>query len=190
MTAPSQPGRQRLFFALWPGDDTRRALAALTGKHLPAGAGRPVEAWNLHLTLAFLGSVDGAFRACAERAAAAVSGAPFALDFRRIGHWPRPRVMWSAPESTPDALIGLVTALRNALIPCGHAPETRPYRAHITLARKVRGRLRDTDHEPVPWPVTDFHLVASETHPRGARYTPLMSWPLGQPSMPAYPSMG
>jgi 2'-5' RNA ligase len=182
--------RQRLFFALWPDDDTRRALAALAGEHLPPGSGRPVEARNLHLTLVFLGSVDEAFRDCAERAAATISGAPFALDLRRIGHWPRPRVLWSAPESTPDALVGLVGALGNALIPCGHVPETRPYRAHITLARKVRGPLHGVDHELVRWPVTDFHLVASETHPRGARYSPLMSWPLSQPSMPAYPSMG
>lgn len=170
---------QRLFFALWPDAATRRALAALTGKHLPPGSGRPVEARNLHLTLAFLGSVDGTFRECAERAAAAIAGAPFELALRRIGHWPRPKVLWSAPESTPDALIGLVTALRNALIPCGHAPETRPYSAHVTLARNVRGPVRDAEHGVVRWPVTDFHLVASETHPRGARYAPLSRWPLG-----------
>lgn len=171
--------RRRLFFGLWPDDATRRDLAALTRRHLPAAAGRPVPARNLHLTLVFLGSVDAEFQSCAERAAGTVRADPFELELCRVGHWARSRVFWTAPAQTPDALTGLVAALSRALAHCGYAPETRAYSAHITLARNVRGPLPGAAHAPVRWRVSDFHLVASETHPRGARYALVTRWPLG-----------
>lgn len=170
--------RQRLFFAIWPDPATRRALASLARAHLAPGRGRPVAPENLHLTLEFLGSVDAGFRACAERAAATVSAVTFELVLGRIGHWSRPRVLWSAPEETPDSLVGLVDALRRALVPCGHEPDHRPYRAHVTLSRKVRGPVPPATHAPIRWPVSEFCLVSSQTHPLGARYTPLARWPL------------
>ncbi len=171
--------RQRLFFALWPDDGTRKALARLAGTLLPSANGRPVAARNLHLTVAFLGAVDAGFRACVERAAGSLSAPAFELEFRRIGYWPRPRVLWSAPERTPEALTGLASMLRNALVACGHEPESRAFRAHVTLARKVRGPASETTHALIRWRVCDFHLVASETVGHGAHYRSLESWSLG-----------
>lgn len=170
--------RQRLFFALWPDDDTRDALARLAGSLLPPGGGRLVPAENLHLTLVFLGAVGSRRRECIERAADGMSSRAFTLEFVRVGYWPRPRVLWSAPERTPEALEGLASTLNNALVPCGHHPESRPFSAHVTLARKVRRRLRQVEHSPVPWHVDAFHLVESETHQQGARYTRVRSWAL------------
>jgi len=170
--------RQRLFFALWPDDDTRSALARLARRRLRSGNGRPIDARNLHLTLAFLGAVDAGFRVCAERAAESLTAPAFEIEFQRLGYWPRPRVLWSAPERTPEALTGLASLLRNALVACGHEPESRPFRAHITLARKVRDPVGDATHMPILWPVSEFHLVESQTLPQGARYRPLGSWPL------------
>lgn len=171
--------RERLFFALWPDDDARKALARLARARLAAANGRVVAASNLHLTLEFLGSVDAGTRACAERAAQSLSAPAFELEFQRLGYWSRPRVLWSAPETTPDALTGLVSMLREALSACGHQPESRPFHAHVTLARKVRGPVNETTHAPVRWRVSDFHLMASETLARGARYRSLARWPLG-----------
>jgi len=171
--------RQRLFFALWPDDDTRQALARLAGTRLPRADGRPVAAHNLHLTLAFLGSVDGGLRECVQRAAGSLSAPAFVLEFRRSGYWPRPRVLWTAPGRTPAALTGLAGMLRRALVACGHEPETGPFRAHVTLARKVPGPLGEATHGPIRWPVSKFHLVESQTLARGARYRCLESWPLG-----------
>ena len=65
--------RQRLFFALWPDDDTRHALARLAKTRLPSGSGRLVAAQNIHLTVAFLGAVDAGFRENVERAAGSLS---------------------------------------------------------------------------------------------------------------------
>jgi 2'-5' RNA ligase len=170
--------RQRLFFALWPDDDTRSALARLARSRLGTGRGRPVPAENLHLTLVFIGSVDGDYRACAEHAAEGLSAQSFTLEFVRTGYWPRPRVLWSAPHRTPDALAELASTLSNALIRCGHEPESRPFNAHITLARKVRGPVGEIAHAPIRWPVGEFYLVESETLPRGACYRRLRSWSL------------
>ncbi len=170
--------RQRLFFALWPDGDTQSALAGLAKARLPCGGGRLVAARNLHLTMAFLGAVDAGTRRCAERAAESLRVPAFELEFRRLGYWPRPRVLWSAPERTPAGLTMLESMLRDALSACGHTPESRPFQAHITLARKVRGTVSETAHAPVRWPVSSFHLVASQTLADGARYQPLVSWRL------------
>lgn len=170
--------RQRLFFALWPDDETRRALAGLSRVRLPSGSGRPVAAENLHLTLVFLGSVDSGVRACAEQAAERLSGRAFALEFRHIGYWRRSQVLCAVPDCIPDALSGLVSSLSSALVQCGHEPESRPFRAHLTLARKLRGFVGETTHAPICWRVGDFHLLASETLPQGARYRRLRSWRL------------
>ena len=186
----SAPARERLFFALWPDDATRDALASLARGALGDGNGRLVAPENLHLTLAFLGGVDAAFRACAERAAEQVSALGFTLSLAHTGCWPRAQVLWSAPEATPDALSELASALNGALHECGYAPEARPFRAHVTLARKVRGRRRATPHAPVDWRVDAFHLVASHTHPDGARYRRVRTFPLRRAPMPSDASMG
>jgi 2'-5' RNA ligase len=170
--------RQRLFFALWPGDAVRKRLAAIASKSLKR-SGRKIPAENLHLTLAFLGPVGPEVRRCAEEVADVVSAAPFTLEFTHLGFFPRPRVVWSGCDQTPEALIALVNALRAGLEDCGIQPEARPYRAHLTLARKASVEPGfGAPHAPVAWGVDRFHLVESKTFSAGARYNILRSWSL------------
>jgi 2'-5' RNA ligase len=167
--------KQRLFFALWPEEAVRARLAAV----LPATLdGRPVRSDNLHFTLVFLGSVDEETRACVEQAASGVACAPFELLFDTAGYFPRPQVVWIAPSHPPAELATLVGALRDALAPCGLALDQRPYRPHLTLARKVRGRLVLPPIVPIAWPVAGFSLVESRSQVSGVRYVPLRSWEL------------
>ncbi|MDR2244802.1 MAG: hypothetical protein LBE15_05280 [Burkholderiales bacterium] len=56
--------------------------------------------------------------------------------------------MWAGPKETPAALIALVEDIHALLQPCGFTPETRPFRAHITLRRKYPGQAPD-------WGATD-----------------------------------
>lgn len=169
--------RQRLFFALWPDDAFRAALARLSKKVLHK-QGKRIAPENLHVTLVFLGPTDPIQRACAEEVAARVAVEPFTLEFDRLGYWPKPQVLWSAPSHVPKPLAALVSSLTRGLTKCGFTPEMRTYQAHLTLARKVTSPVLDAVHEPLPWQVQDFQLVESETRPEGARYRVLRSWPL------------
>lgn len=170
--------RQRLFFAIWPDENVRRHFAAIAAKSLKR-SGRRITAENLHLTLAFLGPVPPEVRRCAESVADGVAAAPFTLEFTHLGLFPRPRVIWSGCNETPEALIALVGALRAGLQNCGIRPEARPYRAHLTLARKANVRPGfGAPHTPVAWSVDSFHLVESKTFSEGAQYNILRSWSL------------
>ena len=168
----------RLFFALWPPASVRDRLAHLS-RSLPLGKAKPVPAENLHITLAFLGSADEGQRACLESLAEGIQVPPFCLALDQLGHFPRPQVLWVGCSQEPEPVFELVGELKRRLPECGFEPETRPYRTHLTLARKVRRpRLEEKHVDPIVWPVEDFCLVASETLPQGAQYAVLRRWPL------------
>lgn len=169
---------RRLFFALWPSAALQSELMRRARKALRPGGGRAVATDKLHLTLAFLGSVDARAQACMEAAAEGVRGEPFALSFDQLGHFPRPRVIWAGVSQVPAALGALVQDLTRALLPCGYRPESRPFQAHVTLMRKAARGPRPTAIEPLVWPVEDFALVESLTLPEGAQYRVLRRWPL------------
>ncbi len=174
-TRPEAPAR-RLFFALWPDDDWRRHAVAVQ-RGVPGG--RPVAVANLHLTLVFLGNVAAGREPCVEAAAASVRGEPFTLSLDRVGWFPRPRVWWLGADIAPAPLVDLVEQLQQALRPCGFEPEGRPFRAHVTLARKVNRRPPPVVPEPFAWAVRDFVLVESLSGPDGVEYRVLARWPLG-----------
>ena len=177
MSPESTEPARRLFFALWPRarvrEELEQAAVAVLGKRV-----RRIRAQNLHLTLAFAGPVPPATHRCLVAAAAAVQSAPFALVLDRIGHWPRPRILWAGPQHTPPELWSLVGHLREVLADCGIPPETRPYQAHITLARKLGRPPPVSEIEPIHWSISQFSLVESVTDPAGVRYQILETWEL------------
>lgn len=178
----SGPGTQRLFFALWPPIELSRELYQLAGSVLHGGSGRRVVPENIHLTLAFLGSVNASFRECAEQAAAAIRAASFTLMLEQLGYWPKAGILWAGPRQTPPPLLQLVQELNAGLAVSGYEAETRPYAAHLTLARKARPSQAIPSMEPRAWEINRFHLVQSRTHADGARYEILRSWPLNSPA--------
>ncbi len=173
--------RRRLFFALWPDEELRQVLARRICRHLPRRLGRPVPLAHLHLTLVFLGNVPAARMACILEAGSAVSAPPFELILDRLGHWPRPRVLWAGPRHTPAALFHLVGALRRALMPCALALDERPFQAHMTLLRKVaRAPEPLAEIEDTTWPVQAFALIESLPAGGGVHYRPVRAWPLAE----------
>ena len=168
---------QRLFFALWPPAELSHELYRLAGNSL-RDDGRRVAPENIHLTLAFLGSVDALFRECAEQAAAAIRGGSFTLRLEQLGSWPKSGILWVGPGQTPAPLLDLVRQLNAALAGCGYEAEERPYAAHLTLARKVYAHHAPHAVEPRAWEIDRFHLVQSRTHADGARYEILGTWEL------------
>lgn len=184
MSSPAMTNEtERLFFALWPDEPVRARLGHLARK-LVHKNGRPVAAENLHITLVFLGSVTAARRACVEAVAGGIQGKGFRLTLDRIGHWPKPRILWAGPSDTPAELLALVRDLSEGLRSCDFTPEARPYQAHLTLARKVSRARPGLTMDPVAWDINRFCLVRSLTLPEGVKYEVLASWPLARSVTP------
>lgn len=139
------PGR-RIFVAVPLPDETTAAVADLVDRVRAAGVpggGRDVR-WvrleGLHLTLRFLGpTLDE--RIAAARAAVvdtAAASRPFELSIGGAGAFPspgRPRALWLGVHDTSGELRRLAEKVDQALAVAGWPRETRPFRAHLTLAR-------------------------------------------------------
>lgn len=179
---------RRLFFACWPDPPTRAAMVAASRESVRRSDGRPVPADGLHVTLAFLGAVAEARLPEVLAVAAGVAAAPFELCFEDIEHWRKPQVLTAVAGAAPAAATQLAGRLGVALAAAGFALDSRPWRPHVTLARKVlRPCAGSRLAPPVRWPVRGLALVESLPRPGGMRYQVLGRWPLGGPGSPADP---
>ena len=167
---------ERLFFALWPPDSVRDALVAERAA-LPEPAGRLSHPLDLHLTLVFVGAVADETRVCVDAAGEGIAVPAFGLVLDEIGAWPRRPLRWARPAAVPQPLLDLVRALEANLLRCGLQPENRPYRPHVTLARKTTPISVMALAEPLRWPVREFVLAASQAGRRPS-YEVLCRWPL------------
>ena len=174
--------RVRLFFALWPPDDVRRALWAAAEPVREACRGRPVARRNLHLTLLFLGGVEPSRADAVRQAAAGLHYPPFTLVFDAWGRFDRARVAWLGCRHPDPGAGALAAGLAAAMEALGFVPERRPFRPHLTVARKCRqgspGEPGPHLLSPVRWPVAEFALVRSLTLPAGPVYEVVEHWPL------------
>ncbi|SCZ49676.1 RNA 2',3'-cyclic phosphodiesterase [Thiohalomonas denitrificans] len=170
--------RQRLFFALWPEAAVQQRIAYWAEQCAKSCGGKRVPDENMHLTLVFLGGVTPEQRGCLEAVADEVTVTSFDLTLDRIGYWSRSRTLWLSTSNTSPELLELAMALRAAMSLCGLKVEERPFRTHLTLRRRAHRGPRFREINPIVWHATDFALVASETHPEGARYQVLRRWRL------------
>lgn len=163
---------RRLFFALWPDEVERAALAAAAHRLFPL-SGRPVAATDLHVTLAFIGAVPAAR---AERFIALTGRlAPVAVTFDAVECWTRSRVLVATARSIPPGLQTIVDELWQRLDRLGVAREPRPFRPHVTLARDVRHWRGASNWLPVTWTTREIQLLEScpEANPRYRPVIPL-----------------
>ena len=136
---------------------------------------------GLHLTLAFIGEVDGSAHRRIEEALSRVEAPSLDIELHGLGHFPlrgSPRVLWTG--ASPVAEIGfLAAAVRRELARAGYPPERRKFAPHVTIARFRRPppppALQDylgayaLFRTPAA-PVATFRLVSSVLRPSGARY--------------------
>jgi RNA 2',3'-cyclic 3'-phosphodiesterase len=182
--APPEPTR-RLFFALWPSDAERSALALAVAEAGRGSDWRTVPIENLHLTLAFLGSVPDRrlpeltriARRCARTLAAY---GPIAVTLTALEHWRRPQIIVATATNEPAAAHALAQALKDATVAAGFTPDLKPFRAHVTVARKVRGSPALTSLPAIEWRSNDFALLDSRSGERGPVYSVLESHLLGK----------
>ncbi|MBL6985829.1 MAG: RNA 2',3'-cyclic phosphodiesterase [Methylobacter sp.] len=167
----------RLFFALWPDDETRQALLRLS-RSIAAKGCKWVQPHNLHVTLVFLGRVDEDVASLLKQSVAGITVPPFELTFDNLSYWSRPKILClTCRQAAPDNTMLLTSALTEIAENCGLQTDTRPYTPHITLARHAR-YLPDAKFEPIVWRAEAFCLVESCSEPDGVCYKVRQQWPL------------
>jgi 2'-5' RNA ligase len=150
----------RMFIALWPGPAVREALSRWRDSVAWPASASPVRTEQLHVTLHFLGSI------ARERVPELAQGLdvrmdPFELE---LGH----REVWHggvavlAPDLVPSPLLALHASLGEALELLGLTPEARPYRPHVTLARRAGAFVETSQGPPIRWQVDGYALMQSK----------------------------
>ena len=176
----------RLFVALALPQEVRLRLEGLRGG-LPGARWQSTE--QMHLTLRFIGEVDGAAFADIRDALAQVRAEAFTLALEGVGRFPprgRVRILWAGVVPNP-ALGYLHERTEAAIAGLGFEPDGRNFAPHVTLARfasKVPAqRLQDFIayhglYASGPFPVRSFELFSSHLGAGGAQYAIEASYPL------------
>jgi 2'-5' RNA ligase len=134
------------------------------------------ESW--HITLQFLGSTTEAQYACVLDHLSEVRHAPVALKLSGVGTFERTGVFFLGVQLSPE-LVTLQQAIIVATQSCGFQAEDRPYRPHITLARRRRNAsshewrsVTGGDHPALrsSFIADGFVLYESIPSPEGSRY--------------------
>ncbi|MBM4244624.1 MAG: RNA 2',3'-cyclic phosphodiesterase [Deltaproteobacteria bacterium] len=158
----------RLFVSIELPADVKDMLSRLSGD-VPGA--RWLESDEMHLTVRFIGEVDGLVYEDVLAALGDVRAAPFELALRGVGHFPprgEPRILWAGLERS-DGLRLLHDRVESALVRAGVEAERRKFSPHVTLAR-----LKGTPSRAVgsflarnglfradPFAVRELHLFSS-----------------------------
>jgi 2'-5' RNA ligase len=183
---PLRAPARRLFFALWATAEERRALSAAAAAAVGTSGGRAVPEENLHVTLAFLGQVPAArtteLAALAHRVGTngALAGTPLVLQFERLAYWHAPQILVALGTAGAGPAAALAAALQREASAAGFLPDLKPFRAHVTVARKVTHAAASTPLPSVSWKCAEFVLVESRTIATGSVYSVLESYLLGK----------
>ena|GEM_PF-125591 len=177
----------RLFYALPLPLEVQGALEGVQ-KRL-RGNWRPVRPDHLHITFAFLPKApDHAVQTLVKLGnKVARDHAPFRVRLRGTGYFPgagSPRVWFVKAEGTEgnDTMDLLSSDLRGGL---ALSFEDKPFKAHITLARKKGPAPR---LEPIiftlEWDAEEFVLIESQLHKSGPEYRTVKQFKLSGPKRP------
>lgn len=124
----------RLFIAVTLPEQILAALERIQ-QGVPDAQWTPPE--NMHLTLRFLGEVNGADFQDLMPALADAAMPPFDIEIASVGHFERrqvPAVLWAGVRPSPE-LNRLQAKVERIVQSCGFPPEPRKFMPHITLAR-------------------------------------------------------
>jgi 2'-5' RNA ligase len=174
----------RLFVAIRPPEPIRARLLDLMGG--VAGA-RWQDEDQLHLTLRFIGEVDGRVADDVDAALQSVIHPPFDLALAGTGAFERrgqPATLW-AGVAPHEPVKTLHKKIDHALTRAGVEPERRAFHPHITLARLNRDVaplqpfLEGHAVTSSAFTVAEFRLYESRLTPGGAVHTLAARYPLG-----------
>ncbi len=175
----------RLFIAIDMPEEVKERLKDLC---LGVRGARWVKDQQFHLTLRFIGEVDGPTVTRLESILGSVKHRPFELSLADVGCFPprgHPRVLWAGVRGGEELTL-LRNRIESVLRRCGMEPERRRFTPHVTLAR-----LHDTPLEAVlewitqhasfslePFLVERFILYISHLGRAGSVHVPAAAYPL------------
>ena len=147
-----------------------------------------IDPQQIHLTVRFIGEVDGTTFLDIKTALEQVSLEPFSMALKGVGHFPprgKPRVLWVGIEQS-EPLQSLKSRIDRILATVGLQPEGRKFSPHITLARlknspidKVADFLAGNGlFSQEPFEIKDFKLYSSTLTPKGAIHKVEKVYPL------------
>ncbi len=177
----TQASSLRLFFALWPDLLTRARIEEAARAFRNSVTASWIKTEKFHLTLVFLGDVEthklSALKASADR----VRATHFCWVVDRAERWRGSGILCLTSTTVPGGLLLLVDRLRESLQTGGFTLDTRPYRPHLTLARKADCRPNLQPAElPLVWQVNSFSLIKSYLDQGESTYEVLRTWPLDE----------
>ena len=174
----------RLFFALQLAPGQNAALAAQVAPLAAQLGAQASPAENLHATLCFVGELEDARLDALRAAVAGLRGRPVMLCFDALEYWEAPKILCATSSRDSSSASELSMALGEAAVAAGFSPDIKPFRAHVTLARKISAAQAAT----VPWPLPldpplvmraeKFVLMESRRNEAGSIYSGVDSWPL------------
>jgi 2'-5' RNA ligase len=143
---------------------------------------RWARADQIHLTLAFYGSVGAEQEAQVRANLPAIEFNAFFLPLTGLGTFPvqgKPRVVWLGVGRGHPHLFQLHKRVSDAALGAGIEPDLRPWRPHFTLGRgqnlerqSILPFLREhRDYDGGLVRIEAFHLKSSRSAPDGSIYT-------------------
>ena len=165
----------RLFIAV---DLPTEIQKNLSGMFFGIPGAKWIDQQQIHLTIRFIGEVDGTTFLDIKAALEQVSFSPFSLALKGVGHFPprgKPRVLWVGIEQS-QPLQSLKKRIDTTLAGVGLEPEGRKFSPHITVARLTNSPIHKVANFLAgnglfrldPFEVTDFKLYSSTLTPKGA----------------------
>jgi 2'-5' RNA ligase len=175
----------RLFIAIDIPETIRRDVGGL-GRSLASS--RPVPDDQLHLTLKFIGEVEGGRVLDIEEKLQEISRPPFSLCLKGVGVFPPrgvPRILWAGVDPH-EHIVALRNTIERTLAEVDIPREKQKFSPHLTLARLRDCPLRRLQEflagnallRTPDFPVDKFHLYRSQLTKSGAIHTILQSYPL------------
>ncbi|MCV3239030.1 RNA 2',3'-cyclic phosphodiesterase [Mesorhizobium sp. ZC-5] len=174
----------RLFTALEIPRDAAMSLSLLRGG-LPGA--RWIDVENYHLTLRFIGDVEGHVADEVANALDRVRRSSFSLTLSGVGAFgsKKPHAVWAGAVPSPD-LNALQAEIERICQRIGIPSDPRKFTPHVTLARLRNSSPADVAHylsargnfATLPFKVGRFVLMSSRDSVGGGPYIIEEAWPL------------
>lgn len=165
----------RCFVAAWPDPQTRLALAALSGPlRARVNHRRVTRADDMHLTLAFIGTLDDETALHVAAAIAGVRFRPFAWHLDTLGFFREAGAAWAGASKPPGKpLLALTDRVRSVLDQFDVDYDRRPLAPHVTLLRGVK-RFAAEPIAPIKWRIDSIALYRSAAPGTTTRYARIL----------------